>query len=249
MIIFIAGTFGASFAFAAKTDDSTKKGKSRVESDFEEAGDDSYQNGTDRLDQKKSVLKGTPDTSWFDYKNPKKQYQITSEEQLMGLASLVNEEQASRWKPTRTETFEGVTFKLTKDIKLTGEWTPIGMSESICFAGSFDGNGHTISNVIIKNNADSIGFFGYLKGEVKDLNLSGSIESTGGECGGVAGSLDPSASVTGCSAAMDINAGKKTGGIVGSSNGGKIENCVNRGNVSGTYKVGGVVGENWGGTV
>ena len=42
----------------------------------------------------------------------------------MGLASLVNEEQASRWKPTRTETFEGVTFKLTKDIKLTGEWTP-----------------------------------------------------------------------------------------------------------------------------
>ena len=203
----------------------------------------------DRLDQKKSVLKGTPDTSWFDYKNPKKQYQITSEEQLMGLASLVNEEQASRWKPTRTETFEGVTFKLTKDIKLTGEWTPIGMSESICFAGSFDGNGHTISNVIIKNNADSIGFFGYLKGEVKDLNLSGSIESTGGECGGVAGSLDPSASVTGCSAAMDINAGKKTGGIVGSSNGGKIENCVNRGNVSGTYKVGGVVGENFGGTV
>lgn len=249
LIIFIAGTFGASFAFAAKTDDSTKKGKSRVESVFEEAGDDSDQNGTDRLDQKKSVLKGTPDTSWFDYKNPKKQYQITSEEQLMGLASLVNEEQASRWKPTRTETFEGVTFKLTKDIKLTGEWIPIGMSESICFAGSFDGNGHTISNVIIKNNADSIGFFGYLKGEVKDLNLSGSIESTGGECGGVAGSLDPSASVTGCSAAMDINAGKKTGGIVGSSNGGKIENCVNRGNVSGTYKVGGVVGENWGGTV
>lgn len=139
MIIFIAGTFGASFAFAAKTDDSTKKGKSRVESVFEKAGDDSDQNGTDRLDQKKSVLKGTPDTSWFDYKNPKKQYQITSEEQLMGLASLVNEEQASRWKPTRTETFEGVTFKLTKDIKLTGEWTPIGMSESICFAGSFDG--------------------------------------------------------------------------------------------------------------
>ena len=74
LIIFIAGTFGASFAFAAKTDDSTKKGKSRVESVFEEAGDDSDQNGTDRLDQKKSVLKGTPDTSWFDYKNPKKQY-------------------------------------------------------------------------------------------------------------------------------------------------------------------------------
>ena len=81
---------------------------------------------------------------------------------MLGLASLVNEEQTSNWKPTRTETFEGVTFKLTKDIKLSADWTPIGTSESICFAGSFDGGGHTISNVNIKSNADCIGFFGYL---------------------------------------------------------------------------------------
>lgn len=278
LIIFILGTFGASFAFAAKTDktdkrDSTqasqqtqseetkagsdknttknskKDNEDKVKSVFEKLGDGTDGDGSTGQDSKKSVVSGTPDTSWFDYKNPKKQYQITSEEQLLGLASLVNEEQVSRWKPTRTETFEGVTFKLTKDIKLTSEWTPIGTGESICFEGSFDGDGHTISNVNIKSNADSIGFFGYLKGEVKNLNVAGSIESTGGECGGIVGSLDASASVTGCSAKMDINAGKKTGGIVGNNNGGKIENCINRGDVSGTYKVGGVVGENWGGTV
>ena len=268
LIIFILGTFGASFAFAAKTDktdkngssqasqqtqqtqsDKTKSDEDKAKSVFENLGDSTNEDGSADQDSKKTVASGTPDTSWFDYKNPKKQYQITSEEQLLGLASLVNEEQVSRWKPTRTETFEGVTFKLTKDIKLTSEWTPIGTSESICFAGSFDGDGHTISNVIIKSNADSIGFFGYLKGEVKDLNVTGSIESTGGECGGIAGSLDSAASVTGCNAKMDITAGKKTGGIVGSNDGGKIENCVNRGDISGTYKVGGVVGENWGGTV
>ncbi len=268
LIIFILGTFGASFAFAAKTDktdkngssqasqqtqqtqsDKTKSDEDKAKSVFENLGDGTNEDGSADQDSKKTVASGTPDTSWFDYKNPKKQYQITSEEQLLGLASLVNEEQVSRWKPTRTETFEGVTFKLTKDIKLTSEWTPIGTSESICFAGSFDGDGHTISNVNIKSNADSIGFFGYLKGEVKDLNVTGSIESTGGECGGIVGSLDSAASVTGCSAKMDINAGKKTGGIVGSNNGGKIENCINRGDIAGTYKVGGVVGENWGGTV
>lgn len=228
LIIFILGTFGASFAFAARTDNSQKAKQTQSE---EAAGT------------------GSPDTSWFDYRNPKKQYQITSEEQLLGLVSLVNEKQVSEWKPTRTETFEGVTFKLTKDIELSGEWTPVGTGESTCFAGSFDGGGHTISNVNIKSNSDSIGFFGYLKGEVKNLNVSGTIESTGGKCGGIVGSLDSSASVTGCSARMDITAGKMTGGIVGSNNGGKIENCINRGDVSGTYKVGGVVGDNWGGSV
>lgn len=280
LIIFILGTFGASFAFAAKTDKNgnsqasqqTKAAEERDASgtkaskkakdlkdedelqqdseDTEDAKDRAKDTGEDSdLNQKKAGASGTPDTSWFDYKNPKKEYRITSEEQLLGLASLVNQEQVARWKPTRTETFEGVTFKLTKDIKMTTEWTPIGTSESICFAGSFDGDGHTISNMIIKSNADYIGFFGYLKGEVKDLNIAGSIVSTGGECGGIVGSLDAAASVSGCNAKIDIKAGKKTGGIVGSNNGGKIENCVSRGDISGTYKVGGVVGENWGGTV
>lgn len=263
LIIFILGTFGASFAFAAKTTDrngntqqteqtretqQTRQTRQKGLKD-QENQKDQEQDDQDKTDPQSKVASGTPDTSWFDYKNPKKQYQITSEEQLLGLASLVNQEQVSRWKPTRTETFEGVTFKLTKDIKLTGEWTPIGTSQSICFEGSFDGDGHTVSNMKITSNADCIGFFGYLKGEVKNLNVTGSIESTGGECGGIAGSLDASAKVTGCNATIDIKAGKKTGGIVGNNNGGTIESCVSRGSVSGTFKVGGVVGENWGGTV
>ena len=87
------------------------------------------------------------DTSWFDYLDPKTQYTISTEAQLRGLASLVNEEQYL-WKPNRTESFEGVTFVLTRDITLTDAWTPIGIDNQITFAGVFDGKGHSISSGI-----------------------------------------------------------------------------------------------------
>lgn len=157
---------------------------------------------------KKAAVAGAVDTSWFDYKNPKKVYNITSEAQLRGLASLVNEEQA-KWKPTRIEDFEGVTFKLTKNIELTQEWKPIGSSTAISFAGSFDGGGHTISNLKIDSTADNTGFFGYLKGEVKNLKLRGSVISNAGNCGSIVGELDPQARVSGCISDTHVKGTKK----------------------------------------
>lgn len=189
------------------------------------------------------------DTSWFDSDNPKDEYRITSEAQLIGLASLVNEEQTDKWKPTRVESFEGVTFKLSRDIKLTQPWTPIGSDSSVNFAGTFDGNGHTISNIEITTSFGHSGFFGYLSGEVKDLNLEGVNKTSDSNCGGLVGTLAETGKVTNCKVNMKVSGNDKTGGIVGSNTGGHIEGCVNLGNVSGTYKVGGVVGENWGGTV
>lgn len=189
------------------------------------------------------------DTSWFNYKNPKKEYKISTEAQLLGLASLVNEEQTDVWKPTRLESFEGVTFVLTRDIKLTGTWTPIGRDDSANFAGIFDGNGHTISNVNVTTSFGHSGFFGYLTGEVKNLNLDGANKSFDSNCGGVVGTLTSTARVTNCISNIDITGNDKTGGIVGNNEGGIIEQCLNLGDVSGTYKVGGVVGENWGGKV
>ncbi|MEI3502879.1 MAG: hypothetical protein V8Q42_04140 [Anaerovoracaceae bacterium] len=87
------------------------------------------------------------DTSWFDYTSPKKSYTISTEGELR--ASSTNEEQTDNWKPTRTENFEGVTFTLTDDIELSGQWEPIGSDESYNFAGIFDGDGHTISGISI----------------------------------------------------------------------------------------------------
>lgn len=191
----------------------------------------------------------TKDTSWFDYKDPKTEYRIATEAQLMGLASLVNENQIDKWKPTRIETFEGVTFTLAKDIKLTQPWTPIGTGNASHFAGTFDGNGHTISNMKVTTSLGTSGFFGYLAGEVKDLTIEGTCDSEDSDCGGIAGHLAASGRVTGCIAHIDVSGKDKTGGIVGFNEGGWIEGCLNTGKVSGTYKVGGIVGENWGGVV
>ena len=202
--------------------------------------------GEDVQDNAQTVTK---DTSWFDYENPKKSYEISTEAQLMGLASLINEEQIDKWKPTRIENFEDVTFTLMKDIKLTNEWEPIGTGTASHFSGIFDGNGHTISGLDINTNSENSGFFGYLTGEVRNLKVEGKIKLKSDKCGGIAGHISEEAKVINCTSNVKISAGNKTGGIVGYNEKGTIEECTNLGKVSGTYKVGGVVGENWGGTV
>ena len=189
------------------------------------------------------------DTTWFNYEKPAKTYKITTEAQLLGLASLVNENQTESWKPSRLENFEGVTFILMDDIQLSDKWTPIGTGSASYFSGTFDGNNHTISNMIIDSNGEYIGLFGFLKGQVKNLNVTGEIKSGTDNTGGIAGQLEDEGKIINCTSAVTITAKDKTGGITGYNNGGKIERCINKGNISGTYKVGGVVGENWAGII
>ena len=133
-----------------------------------------------------------------DYNNPRKSYNISTEEQLFGLASLVNEEQFDNWKPTRTENFKGVTFNLVKDIELTYYWTPIGTGDAVNFAGIFDGNGHTISGLDIDETSEYTGFFGYLTGQVCNLSIEGDIQSSGNNCGALAGQLAPGGKIVNC---------------------------------------------------
>ena len=81
---------------------------------------------------------------------------------------------------------------LTDDIKLTtSEWTPIGSGSASYFAGVFDGNGHTISDLKVDSASGLAGFFGCLKGEVRDLTVEGTVKSGDSSCGGIVGQLDP----------------------------------------------------------
>ena len=78
--------------------------------------------------------------------------------------------------------FEGKTVLLMNDIDLGGmEWTPIGdyRFSANRFCGTFDGQGHTISNFKISKKTDkndsnksSYGFFGNMEGTVKNLTVS-----------------------------------------------------------------------------
>lgn len=183
-----------------------------------------------------------PDTSWFDPYNLQEEYEISTAAQLLGLATLT-QTQFQGWSYGYS-TFEGVKITLINDIHMSSDWIPIGFSETHPFAGEFDGNGHTISNIIIaENSSDNNGVFGYVTGSIKNLTVTGKISSTGNNTGGISGTL-AGGTITNCTSEINITGGCDVGGIAGESLSGSINNCINRGEITGNIRVGGIVGEN-----
>ena len=77
--------------------------------------------------------------------------------------------------------FAGKYFKLDADISLDGEdWEPIG-SSTLPFAGTWNGNNKTISDMKISavNTSKGIGFFAHTKSaKIMNLTVTGSIDIT-----------------------------------------------------------------------
>ena len=74
-------------------------------------------------------------------------------------------------------TYKKLFVKITADIDLgSEEWAPIGNSTNI-FQGTFDGDNHTISNLVINAAGKSnIGFFGFTTdGEIKNLTINNAL--------------------------------------------------------------------------
>ena len=196
-------------------------------------------------------------------------YQIANGAELAYLASSVNS----------GESYEEKNVVLTANIDLNGlPWTPIansfsdallGGSDYRVFAGNFDGNGYTISNVSIGSEAapleaDVFGFFGATEGKISNLNLDtvsihgiakvASIGAVVGFAGGLVGSSGGSIEnchVTGLT--MDMSAPSNVyaaaywvGGLVGALDGRYIDECSVSGEIaetSGKGSIGGLIGE------
>ena len=96
----------------------------------------------------------------------------TSAEGLKNIAKLVNEE----WNLS-------IDITLTSDIDLSGiDWTPIGIDYNHRYAGTFDGNGKTITGLTVTTSDQYAGLFGCIGsgGKVKDVTLKDvKIESNG----------------------------------------------------------------------
>ena len=136
-------------------------------------------------------------------------------------------------------------IKLAADIDLANIVLPNGFGNMEDF--DFDGQGHTIKNVTIRNSGNiNIGLFqgrnrgiSHLVVENVNVILTG---ATGDSAVGIVSS-DASAKISDVTVKnSSVTGGKWTGGIVGYNYGDVInctmENCI----VSGQYKVGGVVG-------
>lgn len=182
-------------------------------------------------------------------------YPIDSEDDLIWFTDQVNNMDG-----------QGMDAKLTADITLKRDWTPIGTSTSKDgdynygrYTGSFDGAGHTVSGLHIDNDEAYQGFFGYVgAAEIRDLTVSGSITAgtgSAGIAGNVRGTAAAPAKITGCVSRVDVTAvGDYAAGIAGESIGNTgesagnviIEGCINRGSVSnaaaGKNGAGGIAG-------
>ena len=197
-------------------------------------------------------------------------YQIADGAQLAYLANSVN----------GGESYADTYFVLTANIDLGNkDWTPIansfsdallGGSNYRVFAGNFDGNGYTISNVSIGSEAapleaDVFGFFGATEGKISNLNLHtvsihgiakvASIGAVVGFAGGLVGSSGGSIEnchVTGLT--MDMSAPSNVyaaaywvGGLVGALDGTQLINeCSVSGGITekaGKGSIGGLIGE------
>ncbi len=153
---------------------------------------------------------------------------------------------------------EGKIILLETDLEFTNgnEMTPIPY-----FKGTFDGQGHSISGLVISYNGSVQGLFRYI-GEgasVNNLNVVGIIGPQGSRSviggiagenygtisnctfsgvvrgnstvGGIAGINGESGKITGCHVSGITRGNHYVGGIAG-KNSGTIENCVNRGNIN-----------------
>lgn len=155
-------------------------------------------------------------------------YQISNGQELAWLAENVNNGTAIQAKAV-----------LTKDIDLAGfEWTAIGNSANK-FAGSFDGQGHTVRNLCI-NNADANyqGLFGMTAGaSIQNTTIDGYIHCDGtvARVGALVGQATDG-SIANCHNRANITAYQYIGGIVGYGSGAlAISRCSNTGTLTGTF--------------
>lgn len=159
-----------------------------------------------------------PDTSWYDAQ--KAEFTLTTPAQLLGFSQL-----------GQSNTFEGKTVKLGADITLNeGDsaawatqapatvWTPVSN-----FAGTFDGQGYTVSGLYVKNGGSAAMFRSATEAAlIADFRLVNSyFESTGDTAAGVC------ASGAGTLFAIYSNAtvvckGHHAGGLFGVGTAGKV---------------------------
>ncbi len=144
--------------------------------------------------------------------------------------------------------FSGTTVKLNSNITITANWTPIGAAANP-FKGTFDGQGHTVSNLRHTSSSTPRGLFGYIENAtIKNLNVKTGTGSTilkaTTYCGGIVGSATKS-TIQDCSFNGDITATSTwIGGIVGKMVSSTVRRCVTAGTISSstsTY-VGGICG-------
>lgn len=165
-------------------------------------------------------------------------HQISSEKELKWFVNAVNGGNTA------------INGALTTDITLStadgtaGNWYPIGNDKN-SYKGTFDGQNHRVTGMVIRGEKNEQGFFGNIdgKGTVKNLKISGDINVTGDSLstGGIAGYLE--GKIIYCEYSGSVSGGMYVGGITGQTGlNAKVTECRNTASVAGTQSIGGITG-------
>ena len=166
--------------------------------------------------------------------------------------------------------YEGTTVFLESDIDFSGKtFEPIGTDDSISFRGTFDGQGHVISNLAMNSSSQFVGLFGYSTGlTIKNVILDSSCSikspyrgpSNVAYIGGIIGycyalnghwTIENSVNMGSVTFEGNTNSTLYLGGIAGnlysSNRDSTVKNCANYGDVTHSGKssssyIGGIVG-------
>lgn len=198
------------------------------------------------------------DAAWYDASATS--YTLKNATELQEFAAIVNGTAANIGQ----DSFLGKTVTLADDIDFGNAIiSPVGNEENP-FAGTFDGEGHAISNInIAQGSTGYAGLFGNIekRGVVKNFTAAGKVAAEGGDyVGGIAGYNAGTISDVESTIAVSAPASYNVGGIAGFNDGGynvgisieatggagTIAKCTTAGSVTGNGKVGGIAGENSG---
>lgn len=176
-------------------------------------------------------------------------YHVNAPSDLAGLAQMV----------ANGDVAAGDSFQLNADLDFGGHvFAGIGegalssntTTTGNVFNGTFDGQNHTISNIVIEGAAKSAaGFFNTVgkTGVVKDVNFT-NVNIQGGTSAdginattGVVGFLD-GGTVENVTVSGKVSGTNNVAGVVGSALYGEITDCTNNATVTAAWQVGGVVG-------
>lgn len=209
---------------------------------------------------------GSVDTSW--YNADKTEFEISTPEQLAGVAAIAN----GTAEGIAKNNFTGKTVTLTADLDLgavkkadgtwdtekSKNWVPIGKFGSN-FNGTFESNGHTITNMYMDYTVNVVGLFGLVssEGSVKHVIVKdGFIEHGKANVGANAGSCSSGIIDSCANLNVEVHGDSyNIGGLVGSASAGsqsttqqsiygnyELRNCFANCIVQGNTIAGGLIG-------
>ncbi|MGX8713794.1 MAG: hypothetical protein ACSW8I_08990, partial [bacterium] len=149
-------------------------------------------------------------------------------------------------------TYEGKTITLNADINLEGyRWYPIGRrcyDLSTVFSGTFNGQGHSISNIYVNEAYSYLGLFGYVEnGSIKNVNINGGTLSSiytdskdqsptgmsSAAIGGLIGAAYDCHEITNCHSSAIIFANANVGSLCGYIRGEERNTIISNSSASG----------------